>query len=188
VLGRSLTARLRAFRARYGLTQAEVAAVLGVHDRSAVAHWERGTGLPDDAVQGRLLALLDGRRWPAVRAVMLGAAGEALPAVWGRAARWYRRASRERRQRATSGRLVAATLVRLRTAATAEALRDAYLGDDGDAMYRAAAAIGLPGGYGATLRRAADAAYGLRWLELAHGIHVDLDRALVPKLTPLQIA
>ncbi|MHB1134967.1 MAG: hypothetical protein ACYC4L_21565 [Chloroflexota bacterium] len=29
-----------------------------------------------------------------------------------------------------------------------------------------------------------DAAFGLRWLELAHGIHLDLNRSLVRQLPP----
>jgi hypothetical protein len=36
------------------------------------------------------------------------------------------------------------------------------------------------------LRRLEDAAYGLRWVEVAHGLRFDLDRSLVPQL-PLSV-
>jgi DNA-binding XRE family transcriptional regulator len=53
--------RLRAFRARYGLTQDEVAAVVGAKDGTALAQWERGTHVPDGLRRERLTELLEGR-------------------------------------------------------------------------------------------------------------------------------
>jgi transcriptional regulator with XRE-family HTH domain len=93
--------RLRAFRARYGVTQAEIAAVVGARDGSAVSQWETATAVPDGQRRERLLELLQGRSWPALRAA--ASAGEGLPASWARGVRWYRRASRERRARETGG-------------------------------------------------------------------------------------
>ena len=54
--------RLRAFRARYGLTQDEVAAVVGAKDGTTLAQWERGTNVPESLRREQLIALLEGRR------------------------------------------------------------------------------------------------------------------------------
>ena len=42
-----LGCRRRDFRARYGLTQDEVAAVVGANDGMALAQWENGATVPD---------------------------------------------------------------------------------------------------------------------------------------------
>jgi transcriptional regulator with XRE-family HTH domain len=98
---RALGPRLREFRARHGLIQEEVA-VVGA-DRSAVAQWERGATIHEGVLREELAQILDGRRWPQLRATMLGPDGDGLPVTWSRAVRWYRRASRERRPRETIG-------------------------------------------------------------------------------------
>ena len=98
--------RLRAFRARYGLTQGEVARAVGAEGHSTVALWERGVNVPEGLRRERLVELLEGRRWPELRAAAL--VGDGLPEAWGRGARWYRRASRGRVPRATAGAVVAA--------------------------------------------------------------------------------
>jgi transcriptional regulator with XRE-family HTH domain len=84
--------RLREFRARYGLTQGEIAAVVGAGSGSAVAQRENGVNVPDGLRRERLTDLLAGRLWPALRAAAL--VGDELPSSWERAVRWYRRASR----------------------------------------------------------------------------------------------
>ena len=45
-----------------------------------------------------------------------------------------------------------------------------------------AAEQGLGQEHRAEVRRLEDAAHGLRWLELAHGLRFDLRRSLVPQL------
>ena len=82
---RALGPRLREFRKRHGLTQEEVARVLGA-DRSAVAQWERGGTIPEGLLREDLADLLDGRRWPDLRAAMLGPGEDGLPEAWARAA------------------------------------------------------------------------------------------------------
>ena len=42
--------RLRAFRARYGLTQAEVARAVGAEGHSTVALWENGARVPANTI------------------------------------------------------------------------------------------------------------------------------------------
>src|SRR5919202_6213228 len=61
-LGRELLA----FRARYGLTQDEVARVVGASS-AAISEWEAGRKVPDGLRRERLRALLDGRLWPELR-------------------------------------------------------------------------------------------------------------------------
>jgi transcriptional regulator with XRE-family HTH domain len=172
--------RLRAFREAHGLTQAEVARVVGASAPSTVTQWEVGVNVPDGMRRERLRVLLDGHLWPELRTAMI--AGEGLPGPWERAARWYRRASRERRARATVGRAVTTVLDGLRAVAATEGLRGRYLADDAGRA-RAAAATFLPEDVpGEALRLAEDAAYGLRWLELARGARFDLGRSLVRQL------
>jgi hypothetical protein len=98
------------------------------------------------------------------------------------AVRWHRRSSRERAARTALGPAIAAGL---------EALRGVHRPDELRARYLAAA-----GAWGCCLpldahptpagpvdvRRAEDAAFGLRWLELAADIRVDACRSLVPQL------
>jgi len=174
--------RLVAFRERHGLTQLEVARAIGARNASTVSLWEGGVNVPDGMLRERLAVLVEGRCWPALRAAMLGDAGTGLPGAWDRAARWYRRASRERRPRETDGAMVAAVLGELRGLATAAALLGHYRGRDG-AWVRAILALPDRGEEPpADLRRVEDAAYGLRWLELAHGLTLRLERSLVPQL------
>ena len=169
--------RLRVFRARYGVTQDEIAAVVCARDGSAVSQWETATAVPDGQRRERLLELLHGRSWPALRAV--ASAGEGLPATWARGARWYRRASRERRARETWGSVIAAVLDHVRAEESPEALRDRYREHGGNWVHGVAAQCGLSQEHGANLRRMEDAAYGLRWLEIAHGWRCDLNASLV---------
>ena len=91
--------RLREFRARYGygVTQAEIAVVVGASNASTVAQWESGLSVPEGIRRERLVAVLDGRCWPELQAATIVSDG--LPEAWDRAARWYRRASRERQPR-----------------------------------------------------------------------------------------
>jgi transcriptional regulator with XRE-family HTH domain len=178
---RALGPRLRDFRARYGLTQEEIAAVLGA-GRSAVAQWERGATIPEGMLREHLAEVLDGRRWPELRAAMLGPDGDGLPATWAWAARWYRRASREQRPRATVGVAVAAILVELRGIAPAEALRGHYRAHDGERARAEAERCGLDREDGLAIRRIEEIAHGLRWLELADGLAFSLGRSLVRQL------
>jgi transcriptional regulator with XRE-family HTH domain len=172
--------RLRAFRARYGVTQDEIAAVVGARDGSAVSQWETAAAVPDGQRRERLLELLQGRAWPALRAAV--SAGEGLPASWARGVRWYRRASRERGAREAWGSVIAAVLEHLRAEESPEALRDRYREHDGTWVHVATTRCRLSEEHGANLRRIEDAAYGLRWLELAHGWRCDLNASLVGQL------
>ena len=176
--------RLRAFRARYGVTQTEVARAVGAAGPSAVAQWERGTAVPEGVRRERVVELLEGRRWPELRAAAI--AGDGLPASWDRAVRWYRRASREQRMRETVGVVVVQVSHELRAVASAEALREAYCAHDGECVRRVAERCGLGEEDRSELRRLEDAAYGLRWLELAGDLRLDLRRSLVPQV-PLSL-
>lgn len=106
--------RLRDFRARYGVTQTEVARAIGAGDASTVAQWESGVNVPEGIRREYLIELLEGRRWRELRAA--ASVGEGLPGSWQRGACWYRRASRERRSRETAGVVVVAILEELRAA------------------------------------------------------------------------
>ena len=176
--------RLRDFRACYGVTQAEVAQAVGSAGPSAVAQWERAINVPEGIRRERLVELLEGRRWPELRAAAI--AGEGMPASWERAARWYRRASREQRARETVGVVVAKVLDGLQAVASLGALRERYCGHDGEWVHTLADRYGLGEAHRSDLRRLEDAAYGLRWLELAGGLRFDLRRSLVPQL-PLSL-
>lgn len=173
--------RLVEFRARYGITQAEIAEVVGAGNASTVAQWESGVNVPEGLRREHLIELLDGHRWPELRAAAL--AGDGLPAAWDRGARWYRRASRERRQRETVGPAVAAVLTHLQDIASVAALRRRYCGHDGEWVRGVAVRSGLDEEQAVDLRRIEDAAYGLRWLEIEHDRHFDLRKSLVPQLS-----
>ena len=67
--------RLRDFRARYRVTQAEMAEAVGGAGHSAVAQWERGTNVPEGVRRERLVELLDGHLWPELRAAAIGGEG-----------------------------------------------------------------------------------------------------------------
>jgi DNA-binding transcriptional regulator YiaG len=54
--------QLRAFRARYSLTQAEVARAIGAADASTVAQWESGVNVPEGLRREHLIELLHGQR------------------------------------------------------------------------------------------------------------------------------
>ena len=177
-----LGTRLRDFRRRYGLTQAEVARVIGVGARSAISRWEAGVAVPDGVPRERLKELLAGRLWPEVRAVAI--TGSGLPDSWEEAVRWYRRASRERRLRETGGTVVTAILNELRAAESTEGLRRSYVEHDGDRARGVAAARRISEAEPGWVRRIEDAAYGLRWLELAHGVRLDPRRPLAAQLPP----
>lgn len=179
---RELGERLAAFRARYGVTQAEVARAIGAGNASTVSLWESGVHVPDGMRRERLTALVEERHWPELRAAMLGDPGTGLPGAWGRAARWYRRASRERRPRETTGALVAAVLGALRGVTGTAALLGHYRGRDGDWVRAMLDPLDPGAESSADLRRVEDAVYGLRWLELARGLRFDLGLSLTPQL------
>ena len=84
-LGRELLA----FRTRYGLTQDEVARVVGTSSAATISQWEAGRKVPDGLRRERLRELLDGRLWPELRSVLLGS--QDFPGSWLGAVRWYRR-------------------------------------------------------------------------------------------------
>jgi transcriptional regulator with XRE-family HTH domain len=178
--------RLRAFRAEHGLTQAEVARVVGAGGESAVCQWERGFAVPDGPRRARLVALLDGRLWPEFRRAMIAEAG--MPTRWRRAARWYRRASRERQAREAVGAAAAAILGRLRAVDSADALRDAYWRGDAASPGKARAEPVRGSEQRHDGVRAEDAAYGLRWVELASGLRFDLSRSLVRQVPSALLA
>ena len=171
--------RLRAFRVRYGVTQREIARAVGASDHSAVCQWESGVNVPDGLRRERLVDLLAGRLWPQLREAAL--VGEGLPAAWDRGVRWYRRASRERRLRETLGGVVVAVLDDLRASQSLEVLWRQYRDQDGEWVHGVAGRCGLDPTHRSDLRRVEDAAYGLRWLELAHGLRLDPRRSLVPQ-------
>ena len=80
------------------------------------------------------------------------------------------------------GAVVAAMLEELRTTASPAALRQRYGERGGEWAQGMAAEQGLGQEHRADVRRLEDAGYGLRWLELAHGLRFDLHRSLVPQL------
>ena len=172
--------RLRAFRARYGLTQDEVAAVVGANDGTALAQWENGVTVPDGLRRERLTELLEGRLWPQLRASITG--GDGMPGRWNQGARWYRRASRERLPRESAGAVVAAILKDLRAVGSLDALRRRYAERDGEWAHALADQHGLGDHCRPDIRRIEDAAYGLRWLEVTQRSRFDPSRSLVPQL------
>lgn len=159
---------------------------MGAREPSAVSLWESGTNVPKKMLRELLVELLDGRRWPELRAAMLGVGNDRLPEPWDRAVRWYRRASRERRPRETVGTAVAAILDELRGAETVEALRQHYCECDGDWATTVISRRAPGDEQRPDLRHIEDVAYSLRWLELAHGRRFWLGRSLVPQL-PLEL-
>src|SRR6266545_2497273 len=134
----------------------------------------------------RVEALVAGRLWPELRAAVIAVPG--MPARWAAAVRWYRRASRERARRATEGAAIAALLEDLRDTHRPDVLRQRYAAAGagwGHGAERSLAPItgpgvsGAGGAGGAALRRIEDAAFGLRWLEIARGTRFDPSRSLV---------
>jgi DNA-binding transcriptional regulator YiaG len=88
----ALAASILPFRAVHDLTQAEVASVVGATNRTAVTQWESRVNVPSGMHKHELIALLNGKRWKAVRESV---AGSAMPPRWEQAVCWYRRASRQ---------------------------------------------------------------------------------------------
>jgi hypothetical protein len=91
---------------------------VGASDSSTVAQWESEANVPDGSRRERLIELVKGRLWLELREVHV--TGTGMPARWNDAARWYRRASRERQPREMIGRIVAAVLDDLRLASSPE--------------------------------------------------------------------
>ena len=99
-----------------------------------------------------------------------------MPTRWRQAVRWYRRASREVRNRRTVGEVILATLQETRSLTTTDELRR-YYGERDCGWSSAGSTIQMPAG--ANARLAEDAAYGLRWIEIVSGITIDPLRSLV---------
>ncbi len=78
--------------------------------------------------------------------------------------------------------MIAAVVDHLRSEESPGALRDRYREYDGDWAYGVATRCGRSEAHGVALRRIEDAAYGLRWLEIAHGWRCDLNASLVGQL------
>jgi transcriptional regulator with XRE-family HTH domain len=166
------------FAPRYGLTQDEVARVVAASGAATISQWESGRAVPDGVRRERLRELLDGRLWPELRAALLG--GESFPALWREAVRWYRRASREVPARATWGVLIRRMLDSLLRVEDLAGLRLAYV--EAGPMGSAGAALRTTDA--AAERRVEDAAFGMRWLEMAHAGRFDLKRSLTRQLPP----
>lgn len=79
--------------------------------------------------------------------------------------------------------VVAAILDGLRAVDSPDALRNHYCERDGDWARGVAARRGLGEEDRADVRRIEDAAYGLRWLELAMGRRLDPRHSLVPQFS-----
>ena len=182
---RELGRRLVEFRARYGITQAEIAAV-GAGHTSTVAQWESGAAVPEGARRERLVTLLEGRLWPQLRGMVVSEAD--LPRRWAEAVRWYRRASRERRARLGVGAAVAAVLQVLREVDSLDGLRERYRAEAGEWASRRAPDCKADALSAMDRRRAEEAAFGLRWLELACGHGFDPSRSLAGQLSPTLLA
>lgn len=172
--------RLREFRREYGLTQAKFSQVVGAGSEVTVCQWETGVNVPDGHRRERLVDLLEGRLWRALRELVIE--GDGTPRRWHEAARWYRRASRERPPRQTVGAVIAVALRDLRGVERVERLCRRYCEDDSSWIRGLAAKVLAGLGRQVNLRRVEDAAYGLRWLELAHGLRFDLGHSLVRQL------
>lgn len=172
--------RLCEFRREHSLTQTEVARVVGAGSEATVCEWEAGVNVPDGRRRERLVELLDGRLWGALRQLVVESKG--MPRRWNEAARWYRRASRERLPRQTVGAVITFALGELRGIERVDGLRRRYCEDDAS-WIRGLAAERLPGTEcQMDLRRIEDATYGLRWLEVVHGLRFDLGRSLVRQI------
>ena len=154
--------------------------MIGAGDHATVSQWESGINVPEGGRRQRLELLLAGRLWPELRLALIDGVG--VPQAWEDAARWYRRASRECPPRETAGIAIAAALEVLRAAQSSEALRQHYRERDGEWIHGVATSCGLVDGHPLDLRRVEDAAYGLRWLEIAHGLRLDPHRSLTRQL------
>jgi hypothetical protein len=78
--------------------------------------------------------------------------------------------------------VVTAILEELRAAESTEGLRRSYVERDGDWARGVAAAQPISDPATGWVRRIEDAAYGLRWLELAHGVPLDPRRSLAAQV------
>jgi hypothetical protein len=164
---------LRAVRARYGLTQDEAARVLAASSSAAISRWEAGQKVPEGLHRERPRELLDGRLWPELRAALLG--DESFPGPWREAVRWYRRAPREVPARQQWSVRIGRILDSLLRARDLAGLQLAYV-EAGPVGSAGAALTGTA--VGSVERRVQDAAFGLRWLEIAHARRFDLNRSL----------
>ncbi|HEX2186982.1 MAG TPA: hypothetical protein VHN78_15915, partial [Chloroflexota bacterium] len=75
--------------------------------------------------------------------------------------------------------VVSAVLEHLRTVDSLDGLRQQYCEDDGCWVQTVAAQLLPHVGELGDLRRAEDVAYSLRWLEIRHGLRLDLGHSLV---------
>ena len=172
--------RLRAFRERHGLTQADVAPVLEAGTPSTVTQWESGARVPEGGRRQRVEALVAGQLWPELRAAVVANPG--MPPRWAAAVRWYRRVSRERARRALEGAAIAALLEDLRDTHRPDVLRQRYAAVGAAWAQGPAAASATADVRPAVLRQVEDAAFGLRWLEIAGGFRIDVVRSLIRQL------
>ncbi len=172
--------RLSDFRRDHGLTQAEVAEVVGAASAATVCQWETGAKVPDGHRRERLAELLEGRLWRALRELVIE--GNGMPRRWNDAVRWYRRASRERSPRVTTGAVVGVALAELRGVEGVDGLRRRYCEDDGNWIRGLSAKALACSGRQMHLSRIEDVAYGLRWLEITHGPQFDLGSSLARQL------
>lgn len=172
----TLGSRLREYRVQNGLTQDEVARAIGIANASAISQWETGVTVPDGLPRDRLVDMLDGRLWQRFREARMETKG--MPGRWNEAARWYRRASREREYRETIGVILATLLQRLREVDSLEALRQRYCAENESVRALAVELVSVPM-LDKDVLRAEDSAYGLRWLEITCGLELDPHRSLV---------
>jgi len=164
---------LHAFRVMYRLTQDEIARVIGASSAASISQWEAGHEVPEGMRRERLRELLDGQLWPELRASVQR--NESFPGPWREAVRWYRRASREVLMRATWGVPISRFLDSLCRAEDLETLRRTYV----EAGPVGSAVEALTGSYaGGAKRQVEDAACGLRWLEITHGLRFDPTKSL----------
>jgi hypothetical protein len=83
------------------------------------------------------------------------------------------------------GVVVAAILQHLRMVVDSlEGLRQEYCAHDSTWVAGVANRCSVDEGQQTGLRRVEDAAYGLRWLEIAHSLQLDVRRSLVGQLPP----
>lgn len=169
--------RLREFRREHNLTQAEVAQVVGAGSEATVCQWESGVNVPDGSRRERLAELLEGKLWRAFRELVTQ--GDCMPRRWNEAVRWYRRESRERSPRQTVGAVIAVALEELHAVEQLGGLRRRYCEDHSSWIRGVVEKVYSGSELQVNLRRLEDAAYGVRWLELAYGLRFDLGRSLV---------
>ena len=169
----ALAASIEPFRTEHDLTLAEVASAVGAANQSAVSQWENGINVPSGVRKRRLIDLLAGKNWKLLRAKAIE--GDGMPTRWRQAVRWYRRASREVRNRRAVGEVILAILEETRGLTTVDELRDQYR--ERNCGWSPNSKRPMPAG--ATVRLAEDAAYGLRWTEIVSGITTDPRRSLL---------